>query len=94
MDEKTNEVTISGTKALGPNRNLCDDEPLKLIDRLLENGRGRNIPVLGPNDVYVLGDCKVLSVDSRVWGTLSKDDIVGKPVARIWPLQRFSSGPF
>lgn len=94
MDEGTKDVTIDNNPSVGPNRNLCDDEPLRLIDRLLQDGRGKRIEKLGENEVFVLGDCKAVSVDSRVFGTLSKDDIIGKPVARFWPPSRISSGPF
>ena len=93
MDEATNEVTIMGDRAVGPDRNMCDDEPLRLIDRLLENGKGKVIDVLGEDEVYVLGDCKAVSVDSRVFGVLSKDDVIGKPLARTWPLNRMTTKP-
>jgi len=85
-----NDVMINGSPAVGPDRSLCPDEPLRLIDNFLENGKGKNIEKLGANDVYVLGDCKAVSVDSRVFGILPKENIVGRPIARIWPLQRFS----
>jgi len=90
-----NEVTINSKPSIGPNRELCADEPLRLIDRLLENGKGKDIDRLGEDEVYVLGDCKAVSVDSRVFGTLPKENIVGKPLARIWPLDRVKlSGDF
>jgi signal peptidase I len=92
-----NDVKINGNLAFGPNRSLCADsqEPLRLIDKLLENGKGKEIARLGDNDVYVLGDCKAVSVDSRVFGALPKQNIVGKPIARLWPLNRIKiSGTF
>lgn len=90
MDPQTLEVTIGGKPAMGPNRNLCEDEPLKLIDRLLQKGQGKSLDQLRNDDVYVLGDCKSISVDSRVFGVLPKENIVGRPLARIWPLNRFT----
>ena len=90
-----NDVAINGQPALGPDRNLCADEPLRLIDRLLEKGKGTDIKELGADEAYVLGDCKAVSIDSRVFGTLPKENIVGKPIGRIWPLNRFKiSGSF
>jgi signal peptidase I len=94
MDESTKDVMVNNEPSAGPDRNLCDDEPLRLIDRLLVNGKGKSITELGENDVYVLGDCKAVSVDSRVFGVLPKENIIGKPVSRIWPPSRMSSGPF
>jgi len=88
LDDDGN-VEINGESAVGPDRTLCADEPLRLIDRQLKDGKGKELKELGPSDVYVLGDCKAVSVDSRVWGALPKENIVGKPVARIWPLNRF-----
>lgn len=94
MDGSTNDVFVNNQPSVGPDRNLCDDEPLKLIDRLLVNGKGKTISKLGDDDVYVLGDCKAVSVDSRVFGILPKENIVGKPLSRVWPPSRISSGPF
>lgn len=88
MDETTKDVFINGKAAVGPPRDLCEDEPLRLIDRLLKDGKGKNIERLGEGEAYVLGDCKDVSVDSRVFGTLPKDNIVGRPIARIWPPNR------
>lgn len=92
MDDATKDVSVSGKPAVGPRRDLCEDEPLRLIDRLLQDGKGKNIERLGEDEAYVLGDCKDVSVDSRVFGTLPKDNIIGRPVARIWPLSRFYLG--
>jgi signal peptidase I len=89
LDPETKEVTINGgEKAAGPDRNLCEDEPLKLIDRFLENGRGKSIDKLEDGEVYVIGDCKTVSIDSRVFGILPAENIEGKPVGRIWPPSR------
>ena len=92
MDETTKDVFINGDPAVGPRRDLCEDEPLRLIDRLLKDGSGKSIDRLGDGEAYVLGDCKDVSVDSRVFGTLPKDNIVGRPIARIWPPNRFGGG--
>jgi signal peptidase I len=88
LDDDGN-VQINGKSAVGPDRSLCTDEPLRLIDKQLRDGKGKELRELGPSDVYVLGDCKAVSVDSRVWGALPKEKIKGRPIARIWPLSRF-----
>jgi len=89
-----NNVKINGVDAVGPDRSLCEDEPLRLIDKLLENGKGKDIDKLADDELYVLGDCKAVSVDSRVWGPLPTGDVKGRPIARVWPPSRFALGPF
>jgi signal peptidase I len=39
-------------------------------------------------DVYVMGDNRTLSCDSRYWGPIAESTIVGKVDLRIWPLSR------
>ena len=37
----------------------------------------------------MIGDNPSVSLDSRQWGCLGEKDVVGKPVARVWPVNRF-----
>jgi signal peptidase I len=46
--------------------------------------------VIPEHFVYVLGDNSDHSLDSRYWGLLRDDNLVGRPLARIWPLSRWS----
>lgn len=43
---------------------------------------------LGSGEYYVLGDNRLQSSDSRVWGALPKDNIVGKVWLRVLPLSK------
>lgn len=42
--------------------------------------------IVGQDEYFVLGDNRYASYDSRRWGLLPKDDIIGRVFARPWPL--------
>ena len=42
-----------------------------------------------PNDLFVMGDNRGDSQDSRVFGAIPKSSVVGQAFLRIWPLSRF-----
>lgn len=43
--------------------------------------------VLPPGEYFVLGDNRPESSDSRVWGDLPRENIVGRALVRLLPLQ-------
>lgn len=45
--------------------------------------------VLGREDYFVMSDDRSGANDSRVWGAVSFDSVVGKVLFRYWPISRF-----
>lgn len=60
------------------------DEPY-----VVNKGNGINTEVtLGRSEYFVMGDNRPESSDSRVWGPLPKENIVGRAFVRLLPLSR------
>lgn len=54
---------------------------------------GQSRWVVPPGEYFVLGDHRQASTDSRVFGMITRDEIVGRAWLRYWPLARFGVLP-
>jgi signal peptidase I len=60
------------------------------IDPTLRGGESGNWPRVPSGHYFFLGDDRVHSCDSRVWGTVPRSSLVGPVIATYWPPSRIS----
>ena len=61
------------------------DESEYLADTVVTEGYGMKTITLGPDEYFVLGDNRTASRDSRFFGPVGKDMIIGRVLFRAWP---------
>lgn len=86
-------VAVGGeTVEVRDNRLIVDgvplDEPYLQPGVAMANFGPRTI---ADNEIFLLGDNRNESSDGRVFGPVPRDDVIGKAVFRIWPLDRLGS---
>lgn len=65
------------------------------VNEIANRGCGSRLPYCGPlklgkNQYFLMGDNRNNSLDSRAWGPLDGDRIIGKSFCTWWPLNRIS----
>jgi signal peptidase I len=64
---------------------LVEEYPINAIPTAVTYGP----VVIEPNHLFVMGDNRPQSQDSRVFGPLPEELIVGKAWVRVWPFNKF-----
>lgn len=79
-------VTLTGTKVIITND--IDKIGVELKEPYLQNISSDKMVVhVGPNELFVMGDNRPRSSDSRKWGTLPLDNITGRALLRLFPFR-------
>lgn len=87
-------LTIKGTQITV--KNAEHPEGFVLPQPYIASGEERNDDItvtLTSNQYYVMGDNRFASSDSRIWGPITRDAIVGRPIARLFPVTSVSVLP-
>jgi signal peptidase I len=87
-------VIIDGTSVIIKNKNYPDGFKLKEPYISVTNQKEDTINVtLKADQYFVMGDNRAESFDSRAWGILPRDLIIGTPFIRLFPFNRMSVFP-
>ena len=76
--------------------NVADGTRLTLDETYVSEANRRSdflTVTLGEHEYFVMGDNRAASSDSRIWGPVTDDLIVGRALVRLLPLKEFSLFP-
>lgn len=81
VEISNNTVMVNGVKI---------NEPYLAPGAQTSRAGGTQVWQLKEDEYFVMGDNRSNSEDSRAWGALPKDNIVGRAWIRYWPLNKLS----
>lgn len=85
VDIRNGEVTIFNDQ---------NPEGIKINDSYVVYGKNENFHTELKDDQYfVMGDNRAGSSDSRIWGSVPFENIVGRPILRLLPIQHIGVWP-
>ncbi|HCP08587.1 MAG TPA: signal peptidase I [Candidatus Moranbacteria bacterium] len=82
---KDNTVTIFNEE--NPNGFVLDEREYLSMKEVTNGDTAVN---LKSGEYYVLGDNRLHSSDSRSWGPITEDEVIGKVLLRAWPLNKIT----
>jgi len=86
-------LTIEGNVITVVNQSHIEGATLSepYVDQMSDNTNLTE--VLGEKEYFVMGDNRDFSSDSRSWGILTEDKIIGRALVRLFPIQKLSLWP-
>lgn len=86
-------VSTSGVSVINSKhpQGVTLSEPYLALENL--GGPSNVTATLGTDEYFVLGDNRRVSSDSRVWGTLPRDNIIGGVLVRLFPFSQIKMHP-
>ena len=108
LPQNTSRALIKRVIGLPGETVVLDGNQVRIINASYPDGFILSEPYLAPEDLggatgmrvtlkqgeyFVLGDNRRVSADSRIWGTLPKEDIVGRVFFRLFPFTKIELLP-
>lgn len=87
-------IGLPGEKVSIKNGIVTINDQLTLDDSYITEKQPDNLEVtLGEDEYFVMGDNRSHSSDSRTWGPLGSEYIIGRPVVQLLPIQHLDILP-
>ncbi|MFO0515314.1 MAG: S26 family signal peptidase, partial [bacterium] len=74
-----------------PNKRLCKRILAVEDEKVILDEEKNNFIIIPKNHIWIEGDNKENSLDSRMFGPVSKHLVEGRVVSRLWPLDKIKS---